>query len=208
MDSGCRNSCSLMPMALEALESAGAHGKLTLASAESLGSSLVFSLFFCFFWEKLTMMETYPWCTLIICASKLGFMKCFMLFLMFELQKDLSLGKSAGWLDGLSGHNLRHPAAFFAGISCKLLSQAVRKKKGQSCECLAMPPSSTLTIHRIFAEKCNRGTLWWTNMLRTGKSPCLMGKSTISMAIFNCYVSSPEGMLRLSVCDHLAAYPA
>ena len=27
-----------------------------------------------------------------------------------------------------------------------------------------------------------------------GKSPFLMGKSTISMAIFNCYVSSPEGM--------------
>ena len=26
-----------------------------------------------------------------------------------------------------------------------------------------------------------------------GKSPFLMGKSTISMAIFNCYVSSPEG---------------
>ena len=28
-----------------------------------------------------------------------------------------------------------------------------------------------------------------------GKSPFLMGKSTISMAIFNCYVSSPEGMV-------------
>ena len=27
-----------------------------------------------------------------------------------------------------------------------------------------------------------------------GKSPFLMGKSTISMAIFNCYVSSPEGI--------------
>ena len=26
-----------------------------------------------------------------------------------------------------------------------------------------------------------------------GKSPCLMRKSTISMAIFHCYVSSPEG---------------
>ena len=26
-----------------------------------------------------------------------------------------------------------------------------------------------------------------------GKSLFLMGKSTISMAIFNCYVSSPEG---------------
>ena len=26
-----------------------------------------------------------------------------------------------------------------------------------------------------------------------GKSPCLMGKSTISMAMFNSYVSLPEG---------------
>ena len=60
-------------------------------------------------------------------------------------------------------------------------------------------------------------TLWWTNILLMaadgcwnwwqmmtqipsgnltfchGKSPCFMGKSTISMAIFHCYVSSPEG---------------
>ena len=28
-----------------------------------------------------------------------------------------------------------------------------------------------------------------------GKSPCFMGKSTISMAIFHCYVSSPKGIL-------------
>ena len=28
-----------------------------------------------------------------------------------------------------------------------------------------------------------------------GKSPFLMGKSTISMAIFHCYVSSPEGTI-------------
>ena len=34
-----------------------------------------------------------------------------------------------------------------------------------------------------------------------GKSPFLMGKSTISMAIFNCYVSSPEGNLGL-IIDH------
>ena len=26
-----------------------------------------------------------------------------------------------------------------------------------------------------------------------GKSPFFMGKSTISMAIFHCYISSPEG---------------
>ena len=32
-----------------------------------------------------------------------------------------------------------------------------------------------------------------------GKSPFLMGKSTISMAIFNCYVSSPEGIITIAL---------
>ena len=36
-------------------------------------------------------------------------------------------------------------------------------------------------------------TLWWTNILPWKDPPFLMGKSTISMAIFNSYVSSPEG---------------
>ena len=36
-------------------------------------------------------------------------------------------------------------------------------------------------------------TLWWTNILPWKITMLLMGKSTISMAIFNCYVSSPEG---------------
>ena len=34
-------------------------------------------------------------------------------------------------------------------------------------------------------------TLWWTNSLPWKDPPFLMGKSTISMIIFNCYVSSP-----------------
>ena len=33
------------------------------------------------------------------------------------------------------------------------------------------------------------------NQRNYGKSPFFMGKSTISMAIFNSYVSSPEGTL-------------
>ena len=41
-------------------------------------------------------------------------------------------------------------------------------------------------------------TTWWLPSGELtfchGKSPFLMGKSTISMAIFHCYVSSPEGM--------------
>ena len=36
-------------------------------------------------------------------------------------------------------------------------------------------------------------TLWWTNILQWKITMLLMGKSTISMAIFHCYVSSPEG---------------
>ena len=36
-------------------------------------------------------------------------------------------------------------------------------------------------------------TLWWTNIL-PWKITIFNGKSTISMAIFNCYVSSPEGI--------------
>ena len=37
-------------------------------------------------------------------------------------------------------------------------------------------------------------TLWYINIQKNyGKSPCSMGKSTISMAIFNSYVKLPEG---------------
>ena len=41
---------------------------------------------------------------------------------------------------------------------------------------------------------------WWCipsgeHTKSNGKSPFFMGKSTISMAIFHCYVSSPEGMI-------------
>ena len=37
-------------------------------------------------------------------------------------------------------------------------------------------------------------TLWWTNSLQWKDPAFFMGKSTISMAIFHCYVSSPEGI--------------
>ena len=37
-----------------------------------------------------------------------------------------------------------------------------------------------------------------------GKSPFLMGKSTISMAIFNCYVGSPEGTWTSLILAQLA----
>jgi hypothetical protein len=36
-----------------------------------------------------------------------------------------------------------------------------------------------------------------------GKSPCLMGKSTISMAIFNSYVKLPEGKWPYLLIRHL-----
>ena len=40
---------------------------------------------------------------------------------------------------------------------------------------------------------CDFNTLWWTYKKQWKDPPFLMGKSTISMIIFNCYVSSPEG---------------
>ena len=56
-------------------------------------------------------------------------------------------------------------------------------------------------------------TLWWTNSLRTGKSPFFMGKSTISMDHFPLQtVSSPEGKSGLNqplqVAESLTAGPA
>ena len=36
------------------------------------------------------------------------------------------------------------------------------------------------------------GTLWWTNIAMENHH-AINGKSTISMAIFHCYVSSPDG---------------
>ena len=40
------------------------------------------------------------------------------------------------------------------------------------------------------------GTLWWTYKKLWKDPPFLMGKSTISMAIIKCYVSSPEGNIK------------
>ena len=40
-------------------------------------------------------------------------------------------------------------------------------------------------------------SLWWTNKKQWKDPPFFMGKSTISMAMFNCYVSSPEDSWRL-----------
>ena len=45
------------------------------------------------------------------------------------------------------------------------------------------------TIHVYFKWH----TLWWTNIAMERSTMLLMGKSTISMAIVHCYVSSPEG---------------
>ena len=44
-----------------------------------------------------------------------------------------------------------------------------------------------------FKHLWSLNTLWWTNIAMENHR-LFMGKSTISMAIFNCYVSSPEGM--------------
>ena len=80
-----------------------------------------------------------------------------------------------------------------------------------SCYLLLMDPdgSDTLKFQRLFVEDSeasfaawDRGRTSWNELQDLpsgeltfchGKSPLLMGKSTISMIIFNCYVSSPEG---------------
>ena len=96
------------------------------------------------------------------------------------------------WLDIIHAHHIMSP---FVPLICpnpvfcapadlpKLNLPSTRRRPVGAllCEewpvpgtCLVILPSGELTF-------CH------------GKSPFLMGKSTISMAIFNCYVSSPEG---------------
>ena len=53
----------------------------------------------------------------------------------------------------------------------------------------------------FWESSINLVTLWWTNSLQWKDPPFLMGKSTISMAIFNCYVSSPEGIYWMFIVD-------
>ena len=43
-------------------------------------------------------------------------------------------------------------------------------------------------------------TLWWTNIANWKDPPCFMGKSTISMAIFNSYVSHYQRVGMFSEC--------
>ena len=58
-------------------------------------------------------------------------------------------------------------------------------------------------LNRMLAPLITRLWLTWSKSQQVpsgkqphnyGKSPCLMGKSTISMAIFNSYVKLPEGI--------------
>ena len=63
-------------------------------------------------------------------------------------------------------------------------------------ELSVVPSSDWVMIHQLLSgmaiqSKLPSGELTFCH----GKSPFLMGKSTISMAIFNCYVSSPEGSI-------------
>ena len=58
--------------------------------------------------------------------------------------------------------------------------------------------SRSQTIHHL-GELSWSGSWWWLpsgkHTKNYGKSPCLMGKLTISMTIFNSYVKLPEGKL-------------
>ena len=55
------------------------------------------------------------------------------------------------------------------------------------------------TMAHLFVSPPWESTLWWTNIAMERSTMLLMGKSTISMAIFHCYVSSPEGTARNSM---------
>jgi hypothetical protein len=59
---------------------------------------------------------------------------------------------------------------------------------------MAPPPNGGLISSEKNISKLPSGK----RLHNYGKSPCLMGKSTISMAIFNSYVSLPEGILTIS----------
>ena len=77
--------------------------------------------------------------------------------------------------------------------------------RGVVKHCLGWQASLSCMWHIwIHTGKYNQGmltnvTLWWTNILLWKDPPFLMGNSTISMAIFHCYVSSPEGNLSKNI---------
>ena len=65
---------------------------------------------------------------------------------------------------------------------------------GRTCRFLSMDSGWFLTTSSLGHVTLRvTVTLWWTNILQWKDPPFLMGKSTISMAIFNCYVKLPEG---------------
>ena len=59
--------------------------------------------------------------------------------------------------------------------------------------CWSNSKQRTLTPRTLCMGETELGTRPGERLHSNGKSPFLMGKLTISMAIFHCYVSSPEG---------------
>ena len=72
------------------------------------------------------------------------------------------------------------------------------KKDSMSLQGLQFSPSF---FFRFFFSNilwiCGMNTLWWTNSLPWKDPPFLMGKSTISMAIFNSYVSHYQRVITI-----------
>ena len=89
----------------------------------------------------------------------------------------------------------------FQSLQCFLAARQVVLPPGFE---MMRPVARSGKLMRLGAHGIDSGCLGFWDVLgclpsgeptnSNGKSPFLMGKSTISMAIFNCYVSSPEGM--------------
>ena len=88
-------------------------------------------------------------------------------------------------------HGFRHPISMTnTQLECKDQARHNRPVSNRANTCGRI--TGFIHVYRVTLQ-IPSGELTFCN----GKSPFLMGKSTISMAIFNCYVSSPEGTQKM-----------
>ena len=114
-------------------------------------------------------------------------------FVVF-LDMDLAYGASARVRSsgppgstGCGEVSLRHPMGYPAWWT------NIAMENGHRNSGFSMIFPLKIAIYRFDVSDLLYRTLWWTNIWLWKDPPFFMGKSTISMAIFHCYVSSPEG---------------
>ena len=79
---------------------------------------------------------------------------------------------------------------FFAGS----YRHDLQTRTPHSCGCASTKQSGWISdVYQSGTFATMLYTLWWTYKKQWKITMLLMGKSTIFMTIFNCYVSSPEG---------------